>query len=256
MEQQRKKMTLKKKETFSEAEKVQFKLAPTVVTPVVPTSSSVPVLPKKISFLDEESEPIKTEQSEKTEDEINEKKRRNSENIELHPVKKIRTNELKRTALEELTSTIKKKQSFREELDQKKKLEKLQQEKEKERQQALESKQPTDNWLVPGLIVKVMNKKVGDGSYYGKKGKIIDVIDLYVGIIQILDSNVKLKVDQAHLESVIPAIGSDVYIVNGEQRGKVGILEEVNVNLYKAVVRVDDVIIQKDYEEVCKISDV
>jgi len=101
-----------------------------------------------------------------------------------------------------------------------------------------------------------MNKKVGDGSYYGKKGKVIDVIDLYVGIIQILDSNVKLKVDQAHLETVIPAIGSDIFIVNGEHRGKVGILEEVNVNLYKAVVRVDDVIIQKDYEEVCKISDV
>lgn len=229
-----------------------------MATPVVPTSSSVPILPKKISFLEEDSETIKTDQSEKTEDEINEKKRKNSENIELHPVKKIRSNESKSTALEELTSTIKKKQSIREEIDQKKKLEKslIQQEKEKERLQAIESKEPTDNWLVSGLIVKVMNKKVGDGSYYGKKGKIIDVIDLYVGIIQILDSNVKLKVDQAHLETVIPAIGSDIFIVNGEHRGKVGILEEVNVNLYKAVVRVDDVIIQKDYEEVCKISDV
>jgi len=85
---------------------------------------------------------------------------------------------------------------------------------------------------------------------------VIDVVDIYVGIIQIVDTNQKLKIDQAQLETVIPAIGSDVAIVNGECKGKVGILEEVNVNTFKAVVRVDDVIVRKDYEDVCKISEI
>jgi len=101
-----------------------------------------------------------------------------------------------------------------------------------------------------------MNKKVNDGKLYGKKGTVIGVEDLYVGIIQILDSNIKLKVDQEQLETVIPSIGSDIAIVLGEHRGKVGILEEVHVDNYKAVVRVDDTMIQKDYEHVCKFSDV
>jgi len=100
-----------------------------------------------------------------------------------------------------------------------------------------------------------MNKSLGEGSYYGKKGKIVGVADVYVGIIQMVDTNHKLKIDQLELETVIPAIGSDIAIVNGEYRGKVGILEEVNVDTYKAIVRVDDDIVQKDYEDVCKISD-
>jgi len=236
-----------KKEILSETDKVQFKLISSLPTPVLTTSLSVPVLPKKISFLDDsESDPNKTEDP-------NEKKRKNSDTTEPNPsVKKLRS----QTALEELTTTIKKKQTQREENDMKKKQEKLQ----KEKEQPLPLSKPTpsinDNWLIPGLIVKVMNKKVADGSYYGKKGTVIGVVDLYVGIVQMLDSNIKLRVDQAHLETVIPAIGSDIAIVIGEHRGKVGILEEVNVDGYKAIVRVDDMIIQKDYETVCKISDV
>jgi len=242
--------TTEKKETLSETDKVQFKLV-SPLPPVLTTSVSVSVLPKKISFLnDSDPDPIKPE-------EPNEKKRKNSDISDPNQShKKLRKTESK-SALEELTTTIKKRQTQREENDLKKKIEK--QQKEKEEQQSLpltNTPQISDNWLIPGLIVKVMNKKVGDGSYYGKKGTVVGVADLYVGIIQMLDSNKKLRVDQAHLETVIPAIGSDIAIVIGEHQGKVGILEEVNVDNYKAIVRVDDTIIQKDYEHVCKISDV
>jgi len=105
-------------------------------------------------------------------------------------------------------------------------------------------------------VVKVVNKKVGDGAFYGKKAVVVDVIDLYVGLLKMVDSNHKLKVDQEHLETVIPSIGSEIAIVSGEHRGKVGILEGVNVDKYKAVVRVDDSMTDKDYEEVCKINDI
>jgi DNA/RNA-binding protein KIN17 len=238
----------------SELEKVQFKLAPTIVTPIATTTVTIPTPVKKISFLEET--PIK-EEIEPEKDNA-EKKRRYSGSSEQDQRKKQRKNDTPKvpqqlTALEELTSTIKKKQSIREEQDLKKKLEKLQQEKDDQPIITPSSNEVNDNWIIPGLVVKIMNKKVGDGSYYGKKAKIVDVVDLYIAIIQILDSNIKLKIDQAHLETVIPAIGSDIAIVNGEHRGKVGILEEVNVDTYKAIIRVDDTIVHKDYEDVCKL---
>jgi len=34
-----------------------------------------------------------------------------------------------------------------------------------------------------------------------------EVIDKYVAVIKMIDTGVKLKVDQEHLETVIPAIG-------------------------------------------------
>jgi len=110
--------------------------------------------------------------------------------------------------------------------------------------------------LIPGIVVKVQNKKVGDGAFYGKKGIVTEVNDLYVGVIKMLDTNHKLKIDQAHLETVIPSIGSEVVIINGQYRGEVGILEGINVDKYKAVVRVNDSTVEKDYEDVCKLGGV
>jgi len=253
--------------SISEGEKVQFKLTTNLPTPILTTSVSVPSLPKKISFLDEPAQttPTTEQKPEEPPIESNDKKRRFSETTDStqnnNSSKKIRktekTNQL--TALEQLTSDLKKKQSIREKIEERKKIEKLQKEKEREKVQVQSINQTppeiTDNWLIPGLVVKVMNKSLGEGSYYGKKGKIVGVADVYVGIIQMVDTNHKLKIDQLELETVIPAIGSDIAIVNGEHRGKVGILEEVNVDTYKAIVRVDDDIVQKDYEDVCKISD-
>ena len=40
-----------------------------------------------------------------------------------------------------------------------------------------------------------------------------DVIDLYVGIIKMLNNGDTLKVDQTHVETVIPAIGAWVCLV-------------------------------------------
>jgi len=39
-----------------------------------------------------------------------------------------------------------------------------------------------------------------------------------------LDTNDKIRVDQAHLETVIPAVGKKVLIVNGGNRGNEAIL--------------------------------
>jgi len=183
--------------------------------------------------------------SEETESEVNVKKQKKI----LADVK----TQARSSALEELTSTIKKQQIRREE-ETKKKQERDARNTVQQKEMNLEDLKK-DNWIVPGIIVKVLNKKVGNGEYYGKKGRVLEVIDLYVGVIQMLDSNHKLKVDQAHLETVIPSIGMEIAILNGEYRGEVGILEGVKIDKFKVVVRVNDNIVEKDYEDVCKISE-
>ena len=54
-----------------------------------------------------------------------------------------------------------------------------------------------------GIVVKVMHKKL----YYKQKGVIEEVQDQYTAVVRMLDSGDKVKFDQAHLETVIPAIG-------------------------------------------------
>lgn len=55
-------------------------------------------------------------------------------------------------------------------------------------------------------VVKIMTKKLGD-KYYKKKGVIMEVKDKYTAYVKMLDSGEKLKLDQTHLETVLPAIG-------------------------------------------------
>lgn len=57
-------------------------------------------------------------------------------------------------------------------------------------------------WLRAGIVVKVMNKKVGGGKYYKKKGRLRKVVERYVGEVKMLDSGDRLRVDQEDLETV------------------------------------------------------
>lgn len=61
-----------------------------------------------------------------------------------------------------------------------------------------------DHWLHPGLVVKVVNKKLADGKYYKKKGVVLGVHDVYVGDVEVEGAVVRL--DQEHLETVIPKV--------------------------------------------------
>ena len=59
---------------------------------------------------------------------------------------------------------------------------------------------------VQGIIVKILNKKLGD-KIHKKKGVIEELHDQYTATVRMLDTREKLKLDQSDLESVIPAIG-------------------------------------------------
>ena len=64
-----------------------------------------------------------------------------------------------------------------------------------------------DYWLTENIVVKVVTKSLGD-KYYKKKGFIKQVIDKYGAMVTMIDTGHTLKLDQSHLETVIPAEGS------------------------------------------------
>lgn len=82
-------------------------------------------------------------------------------------------------------------------------------EEERKKQQIKENqekKERTDYWLQPGIVVKIVNKKLGGGKYFKKKGVVLSVIDRYVGEVSVLDMSAVLKLDQEDLETVIPKV--------------------------------------------------
>lgn len=115
-----------------------------------------------------------------------------------------------------------------------------------------------DYWLHKDIVVKVISKKLGD-KYYKQKGYVKEVEDLYRGVVKMLDTGDKLKVDQSHLETVIPAIGKTVMIVNGAYRGQLAKLESINEKKFSCTVSIlsgplKGRNLQKiPYEDVCKI---
>jgi len=114
-----------------------------------------------------------------------------------------------------------------------------------------------DFWIHPGIVVKVMNKHVGDGKYYQQKGAIEEVIDRYVAVVKMIDAPAKLKLDQQDLETVIPAIGGTVLIVNGAYRGETAKLLSLDIDNFSANIQIDKglkrgVNLTKQYEDICK----
>lgn len=123
-----------------------------------------------------------------------------------------------------------------------------------------EQKNRKDYWLHEGIVVKVVTPKLGE-KYFKKKGVIVKVEERYQGVVKMIDTNDKIRLDQAHLETVIPAIGKTVLVVNGAHRGEKARLEEIHTDKYSVDVtiisgfrngnRVNDIA----YEDVSKLAD-
>ncbi|NWI13343.1 KIN17 protein, partial [Crypturellus soui] len=96
----------------------------------------------------------------------------------------------------------------------------------------------TDYWLQPEIIVKIITKKLGE-KYHKKKAVVKEVIDKYTAVVKMIDSGDKLKLDQTHLETVIPAPGKKVLVLNGGYRGNEGILESINEKTFSATITID-----------------
>jgi DNA/RNA-binding protein KIN17 len=102
-----------------------------------------------------------------------------------------------------------------------------------------------------------MAKKLADGKYYKQKAVVLDVHDKYIASLEMIKSGDLLKIDQAELETVIPAIGSAVVVVNGTGRGELAELTDMDVDKFCVSVRLEAdgrVLERVDYEDVCKVD--
>ncbi|XP_056643604.1 DNA/RNA-binding protein KIN17 [Diorhabda sublineata] len=117
-----------------------------------------------------------------------------------------------------------------------------------------------DYWIAENIIVKVITRNLGE-EYYKQKGIVKEVIDKYVAVVKLLDSGKKLKIDQEHLETVIPALGKLVKVVNGAYRGETATLCSVDEKNFCVEIEIYSGLLKGrkvkgvQYEDICKLND-
>ena len=117
-----------------------------------------------------------------------------------------------------------------------------------------------DHWLHADIVVKCVNKRVADGAYYKKKGTVVRLVDDFVAVVRMTDSGDELQLDQDDLETVIPAVGKRVRILNGPCRGDTATLLSIDVDDFSVAVEVDagrragTVRKRVDYEDVSRAA--
>uniref|UniRef100_A0A0V0GAD9 DNA/RNA-binding protein Kin17 WH-like domain-containing protein n=1 Tax=Triatoma dimidiata TaxID=72491 RepID=A0A0V0GAD9_TRIDM len=129
-------------------------------------------------------------------------------------------------------------------------------EEEEERRKKLKRR---ENWLNEGIVVKVITDSLGE-KYVNKKGVVEKVTEKFIALIRMIDTNHKLKLDQAHLETVIPAIGRKVKILNGGYGGLIAELIEINTKKFCGSLKISSgplsgKVIDIPYEDFSKLSD-
>ncbi|XP_037317909.2 DNA/RNA-binding protein KIN17 [Pungitius pungitius] len=110
----------------------------------------------------------------------------------------------------------------------------MEEKKRKKQQQTVR----TDHWLQPNIVVKVVTKRLGE-KYHKKKAVITEVRDKYGAVVKMIDSGDKLKLDQSHVETVIPAPGKRVLILNGPHRDAEALLEGIDVKNFSATLTLE-----------------
>ena len=95
-------------------------------------------------------------------------------------------------------------------------------------------------WLLEGIVVKVVLKKLAEGKFYKQKGVVMSVKDRYGAKVKMIKSGETLLLDQEHVETVIPAPGGSVLVVNGIHRGASGTLQTVHEDKFSATIALQD----------------
>jgi len=114
-----------------------------------------------------------------------------------------------------------------------------------------------DYWLLENIVVKVTTKTLGL-EYLGKKGVVIKVMDKYGCMVKLFEPKVKLKLDQNHVETVIPNIGGRVMVLNGMHVGREAELIKLDQDNFCVDVKlksgptIGKIITRLPFEDVCK----
>uniref|UniRef100_A0A665UXP9 DNA/RNA-binding protein KIN17 n=1 Tax=Echeneis naucrates TaxID=173247 RepID=A0A665UXP9_ECHNA len=105
---------------------------------------------------------------------------------------------------------------------------------EKKKKQSVQ----TDYWMQPNIVVKVITKRLGE-KYHKKKAVVMEVRDKFTAVVKMIDSGDKLRLDQNHVETVIPAPGKKVLILNGPYRDTEAVLEGIDEKNFCATLTLD-----------------
>ena len=117
-----------------------------------------------------------------------------------------------------------------------------------------QKKKDSKAWLAKGIMVKIVAKSLGE-KYHKQKGQVKELIDPYTAVV-VTNSGAKLKLDQDHLETVIPAIGRKVLILRGQYKGSEAELREIQVEKFQAQMELlqDRNVVTLPYEDFSKIA--
>ncbi|TKR81289.1 hypothetical protein L596_015185 [Steinernema carpocapsae] len=118
-----------------------------------------------------------------------------------------------------------------------------------------EKRNRKDYWLHEGIVVKIVTKRLGS-DYYKTKGVVVSLVDNYTAKVE-LDSGDVIKLDQNHLETVIPAVGKEMLIVNGAYRGSRAILLKIMESKFAVSLKITsglmrDRVVEVPYEDASK----
>jgi DNA/RNA-binding protein KIN17 len=100
-----------------------------------------------------------------------------------------------------------------------------------------------DYWLHKNIVVKIVTNKLGE-KYFKKKAVVLDLADKYTGVVKLMESGTEIKLDQAHLETVLPSLGKQVVVLNGAYRGELAVLDKINVEKFNAQITITTVSVQ------------
>ncbi|KAH9526203.1 kin17 DNA and RNA binding protein [Dermatophagoides farinae] len=98
----------------------------------------------------------------------------------------------------------------------------------------------SETWMQPGIIVRIVTKQLGS-EYYEKKARIESIESPgYAAIIKLLSNGDLIRVDERHLETVVPSkSGSKVMILKGLYRGQLATIVRVDEQNEKILVTID-----------------
>jgi hypothetical protein len=63
-----------------------------------------------------------------------------------------------------------------------------------------------ENWLAEGIVVKIMDKELGDGRFYKAKAHVRSLLSSFIAEVKLLESSHVIKIDQRDLETVLPGV--------------------------------------------------
>lgn len=152
------------------------------------------------------------------------------------------------------TMSMKSFKSYKSEAPKKSALDEIMEQEERKKEQ----KNRKDYWLAEGIVVKIITRSLGE-KYYKEKAVVKEVFDRYAAKIKLIETGEKFKVDQEHLETVIPKIDGRVQILNGAYRDCTALLKSIETAKFSVTLEIDKgtfkgrVISGIPYEDVSKL---